>query len=357
MRAYFHFILDSVLANRRRALITVAIIAVGVSALVGIQAALDVMAESVAGSFNRMGTGLCSIRPKADAPSLTLQQARAFCQAWPDATAWVETDAIAQVRSGGAATDPVVHLIGCDAAYVSCNGAQIAEGRDFTARDVEQHQPVAVLGDNVRRKLFGAGSGVGEWVSCPSGRYRRGGVRVFGFLSGFRNGTVGFRGPCRTADGIGPASPARCVAGFRDRPGRQLGRNAGVDPAEAVGCGAGHRPDYDARSCGRPDEQHAGRGERADAGNRRLPGAGCPGSDGEASVPDGSDGHRAGGLCRRRASGPVIGQSGGAGHGRRFRGALAVDSFFGAPVLGRQSPLRPSPRPSRRRPRPHRGPA
>ena len=92
MRDTFLFALDSLLCNRRRAVITVAIIAVGVSALVGIQTALDVMAEKIVGSFNRMGTGLCTIGPKEGAAPLSRQQAEAFCRAWrpADATAWAD---------------------------------------------------------------------------------------------------------------------------------------------------------------------------------------------------------------------------------------------------------------------------
>ena len=181
MSDYFRFILDSVFSNRCRAVITVAIIAVGVSALVGIQTALDVMADRVVGSFSRMGTGLCGIRPKADAAPLTRQQAAAFCAAWQagtgaEATAWAEGGTAVQVRSGAAVTDPVVRVLFCDAAYAACNGVQVARGRGFTQRDVEERQPVALLGDNIRRRLFGEGDGLGEWVSCPAGRFRVAGV-------------------------------------------------------------------------------------------------------------------------------------------------------------------------------------
>lgn len=182
MSDYFRFILDSVFSNRRRAFITVAIIAVGVSALVGIQTALDVMADRVAGSFSRMGTGLCSIRPKAGAAPLTRQQAEAFCEAWAaeagvaGATACADGGSAVQVRSGAAMTDPVVRILYCDAAYAACNGAHVARGRGLTPRDVEERQPVALLGDNVRRRLFGEGDGLGEWVSCPAGRFRVAGV-------------------------------------------------------------------------------------------------------------------------------------------------------------------------------------
>lgn len=181
MSDYFRFILDSVFSNRRRAVITVVMIAVGVSALVGIQTALDVMADRVAGSFNRMGTGLCSVRQKEDAAPLTRQQAAAFCAAWRasagvEAAVWAEGGNAAQVSSGGAVTDPVVRVLFCDAAYAACNGVQVARGRGFTERDVEERQPVALLGDNIRRRLFGERDGLGEWVSCPAGRFRVAGV-------------------------------------------------------------------------------------------------------------------------------------------------------------------------------------
>ena len=179
MRDSFRFALDFLLSNRRRAMITVAIITVGVSALVGIQTALDVMAEKVVGSFNRMGTGLCTVRPLSDAPPLTLHQAAAFCREMEEdgsdaveATLWTEYASSAQVRSGGVSTDPVVRLLGCDANYLACNGASVARGRGFSERDVEDRARIALLGDNVRRKLFGDGDGLGEWVSCSAGRYR-----------------------------------------------------------------------------------------------------------------------------------------------------------------------------------------
>ena len=183
MRDDFRFILDSLLVNRRRTLITVAIIAVGVSALVGIQTALDVMADRIVGSFNRMGTGLCTIRPKEGAAPLTRQQAVLFSGAlrreealFPDASAWAEYGSSVQVRSGGTLTDPVVRILGCEPSYLACNGVRVAAGRDLSVQDVESRQPVAILGDNVRRQLFGEGTGLGEWVSCATGRYRVAGV-------------------------------------------------------------------------------------------------------------------------------------------------------------------------------------
>ena len=197
MRDVFRFALDAVLANRRRARLTVAIIAVGVASLVGIQTAVAVLADRVVGSFGKLGAGLFTIQPKEDAPPITLRQAQDFTSPFRSdiplpsqknarsteyhplhsaSSVWSLRNKRAQVRSGGAATDPVVWVIACDAQYLAVQGVGVSAGRNFSEREIEERQPVALLGYNVRKKLFGDGDGVGEMVSCGSGRYRVVGV-------------------------------------------------------------------------------------------------------------------------------------------------------------------------------------
>ena len=227
MRDVFLFALDSVLANRRRMWLTVAIIAVGVASLVGIQTAVSILAEEVAGSLGRAGAGRFTLQSRDEAPPITLRQAQQFMdfsfmpgstlpvmpgstlpvmpgstghldaplrsdRPFPSqknarstddhplrfASAWSVQTTMAQVRCGGVATDPVVRVVACDENYLSVCDVRLTAGRGFTAREVEGHQPVALVGDNVRKKLFGAGSGLGEMVSFSGGRYRVVGVLV-----------------------------------------------------------------------------------------------------------------------------------------------------------------------------------
>lgn len=179
MRDYFRFALDSVLCNRRRVLLTVAIIAVGVASLVGIQTAVAVLAGRVAGSFGKLGASLFTIQAKDDAPPITLRQAQEAVMPGSTghlATVWSLRDRRAQVRCGAAATDPVVRVIACDAQYLAVKGVSVSAGRNFSEREVEERQAVALIGENVRKKLFGSQDGVGEQVTCGSGRYRVVGV-------------------------------------------------------------------------------------------------------------------------------------------------------------------------------------
>lgn len=195
MRDDFRFALDSVLVNRRRMLLTVAIIAVGVASLVGIQTAVSILADEVAGSLGRAGAGFFTLQAKKEAPPISYRQAAAFAalpegtSRWIDApsgnpastldlfpTIWAVKSTQMQVRSGGLTTDPVVRVLACDENYLACRDLRLAAGRGFTLQEVSGRQPVALLGDNVRKKLFGDESGLGEMVSCGSGRYRVVGV-------------------------------------------------------------------------------------------------------------------------------------------------------------------------------------
>ena len=176
MRDEIRFALDSLLVNRRRMVLTVAIIAVGVASLVGIQTAVSILADEVAGSLGRAGAGLFTLRAQKEAPPISYRQAKSFCEMSRAASVWSVVKKQAQLRSGGVTTDPVVRVLACDENYLACQDLRLAAGRGFTQQEVEERLPVALLGDNVRKKLFGNESGLGEMLSCGSGRYRVVGV-------------------------------------------------------------------------------------------------------------------------------------------------------------------------------------
>ncbi len=172
MRDEIRFALDSLLVNRRRMVLTVAIIAVGVASLVGIQTAVSILADEVAGSLGRAGAGLFTLQAQKEAPPISYRQAKSFCEMSRAASVWSVVKKQAQLRSGGVTTDPVVRVLACDENYLACRDLRLAAGRGFTLREVEERLPVALIGDNVRKKLFGNENGLGEMVSCGSGRYR-----------------------------------------------------------------------------------------------------------------------------------------------------------------------------------------
>ena len=195
MRDVFRTALDAFASNRRRFLLTVAMLAVGVAALVGIETAVDVLSREVVGSFDKLGAATLLLRPKSDAPPIDYRQALAFRHSGLDASrhagldpasqvsVWSPLQSSAVVRSGGIATDPVVQLLSVDENYLSVEGLRLAAGRNFSVLEAGQPAAVALLGDNVRRRLFGEGDGLGEMVSVDGLR-----LQVVGALE--RQGAV-----------------------------------------------------------------------------------------------------------------------------------------------------------------------
>jgi len=74
MRENFRIALSAVAGSRTRSVLTILIIAIGITSIVGIQSAIDNLASEVTGSFGKMGAGTFSIRGSAEAP-LTRNQA------------------------------------------------------------------------------------------------------------------------------------------------------------------------------------------------------------------------------------------------------------------------------------------
>lgn len=168
--------LEALRSNRLRSRLTIAVIAVGITSLVAIQTAIGIMSDEVAGSFGKMGAGMFTVSAAENCPDITLRQALSFAS---DAAGFARTvslcrcsDIVARVSCNGTVTDPVVTVMCTDENYLSCRSGAVASGRGIAASDVSMRSSVIVLGDNVRRKLFGEGDGVGSLVTLGSGRYQ-----------------------------------------------------------------------------------------------------------------------------------------------------------------------------------------
>lgn len=174
--------------NKVRTVLTVAIIAVGIMAIVGIQTAITIMTESIAGSFSKMGTDLLSLEPMEGKPSIGVKQARSFVKQSEYfaqiASVYSIKSSIAQIKSGRAVTDPVITVISADEQYLGTQSSDVTAGRVLTSSDILRHTPVAMIGANVQRKLFRdeyasgdeSEAGVGENILVCGRRFRVVGV-------------------------------------------------------------------------------------------------------------------------------------------------------------------------------------
>ncbi|HVI49459.1 MAG TPA: ABC transporter permease [Chitinophaga sp.] len=175
----------SVSGNKLRTGLTVSIIAVGITVLVGILTAIDSMKNSIYSSFAMMGANSFSIRSRdmqirfddgnenatkgnknvkkkvkksnSNKPIL-YQEAVRFKENYKfPATVGISFRAsgIATVYKDDKKTNPNVQVIGGDENYLEISNYEISDGRNLNALDVQSGRNVAVLGHDVALKLFG----------------------------------------------------------------------------------------------------------------------------------------------------------------------------------------------------------
>lgn len=182
-RDIFSLAYRSVSSNRLRAGLTVAIIAFGIMALVGILTAIDSMKGSIYSSFANMGANSFSIQSRAlririgggDGATkgnknvkvkktsnsnipITYAEAEAFKKRF-NFPASVSLSSVATssatVYKGEKKTNPNVRMIGGDENYLELSSYTLKEGRNLNQLDVESGRNVVVIGEDVAKKLFG----------------------------------------------------------------------------------------------------------------------------------------------------------------------------------------------------------
>jgi putative ABC transport system permease protein len=169
-------------SNKLRTGITVAIIALGIAALVGIRTAIEAMTQKFTESFSAMGANGFSLRyrqmwrmqndqgakkekkgQKKEKQSnqnkpITKQQAEDFKQAFkfPSQVGLsIFGGNNTTVTFENKKTNPTVRVSGGDDNFVDLNGYKLAAGRNLNNLDVESGRNICLLGKDVATTLFG----------------------------------------------------------------------------------------------------------------------------------------------------------------------------------------------------------
>ena len=167
--------------NKLRTGITVAIIAFGIMALVGINTAIDAMKQKFTESFSAMGANGFTIHYKSwfnfnndgvksqkksalrekksnsNVP-ITKLQAETFRDRYGyPATVSLGISGVgdAVVSLGDRKTNPNVRVSGGDENYVELNGYTLAAGRNLNALDLSSGRNVCIIGSDIATKFFG----------------------------------------------------------------------------------------------------------------------------------------------------------------------------------------------------------
>ncbi len=185
--------LQSIRSNLLRTVLTVCIIAVGITALVGILTAIDSIKNSITKEFTFMGTNTFTITSRSmniqvgnsryrtkNYSYISFYQAKEFKDKFdfPSAVS-ISTNATgtATVKYESQKTNPNISVQGVDENYLFTSGNQIRLGRNFSEDEISSGKNVAVIGDGVVKKLFKNGeTPLQKIISIGSGKYRVVGV-------------------------------------------------------------------------------------------------------------------------------------------------------------------------------------
>ncbi|MCC8359146.1 ABC transporter permease [Salinimicrobium sediminilitoris] len=153
-----------------RTVLTVMIIAIGITALVGILSAVAALENTITSDFASMGTNTFNLqrydsqirvnggeREKVN-PVISYREVKQFKDnyEYPQTKVAISFTGTsrAELKYESEKTDPEASVLGVNENYVSNSGLSIEEGRDFSIFDIENNNNVAIIGGDVKSGIL-----------------------------------------------------------------------------------------------------------------------------------------------------------------------------------------------------------
>lgn len=181
--------LQSVRSNLLRSVLTVLIIAVGITALIGILTAIDSIKNSITQEFTFMGANTFTLTSRGmrvqvgnqqyrskNYSYISYYQAKAFKEQFefPAITAIsVNASGNATVKYETQKTNPNVNVRGIDEDYLQTAGFEIDKGRSFNDSEIAGGRAVVLLGNDLVKLFFKNNEDpLQKVISIGSGKYK-----------------------------------------------------------------------------------------------------------------------------------------------------------------------------------------
>jgi len=179
---------QSIRSNLLRSVLTILIIAVGISALVGILTAIDSIKNAITADFTRLGANTFSIQSRGMRIQIGNQRYRSknysyisYFQAkdFRDQFHFAASVSISTTATGTATvkyeskkSNPNVIVRGIDENYLSTDGYDIESGRNISMQEAFDGNNVALIGAEMVPKMFPKGvDPLGKLLTIGSGKY------------------------------------------------------------------------------------------------------------------------------------------------------------------------------------------
>jgi putative ABC transport system permease protein len=170
-----------------RTVITCLIIAIGISALVGMLTAVDGIERGLSKTFQKMGSNTFNIRNRDGAirigggPGKRIEyepisyfQANEFKKRFDvPSTISLSTNVNfnAVIKSGSKKTNPNVRILAVDENYFIISGTELSFGRSFSASEANSGSKNVIVGKDIATTLFGKEDVVGKTINIGNAQY------------------------------------------------------------------------------------------------------------------------------------------------------------------------------------------
>ncbi len=184
---------DSIKSQLLRTILTVLIIAIGITALVGILSAVSALENTISSDFSSMGANTFNIQRYEFAtrrqsgrevqkinPVIGYQEVKAFEDAYKfpytkTSVSFVGTGT-AEVKYENKKTDPEVTVLGVNENYIQNSGLEVSDGRELNYFDVLNNNNVCVIGSDLVTSILADINPIGRMISIRGAKFKVVGV-------------------------------------------------------------------------------------------------------------------------------------------------------------------------------------
>lgn len=179
---------ESIKSQLLRTILTVLIIAIGITALVGILSAVSALENTISSDFASMGANTFNLqryesqvringgRKEKVNPVIGYREVKEFKDKYDfpltqTSISFTGTSS-AEVKYENEKTDPEVSILGVNENYLSNSGLNLEKGRDFNIFDIQNNNNVCVLGADFQDGLFKDQDPIGKTISIRGAKFR-----------------------------------------------------------------------------------------------------------------------------------------------------------------------------------------
>ncbi|MEJ7694624.1 ABC transporter permease [Daejeonella sp.] len=196
--------LQSVKGNKLRTFLTAIIIAIGITALVGILTSIEAIEGTLTNTFSSMGANSFTIRNRGIGiriggggqrpkryKAIDYRQATEFKSSFTF-PAMISVNVFASfggtVKYGNEKTNPNISILGADENYLMSAGYKLASGRNFSQSELDYGTSVVLIGDEIKTRLFPSTDPVNKVIHLGNNKFR-----IIGVLKA-KGSSIGFGG-------------------------------------------------------------------------------------------------------------------------------------------------------------------